>query len=52
MSSYGDLGVFGYSLAWLHLIVIIHNWLKMDDAVGFEISPRVRWTYKEDWREC
>ena len=50
--SYGDLGIFGYLFTPLHLIVIIHNWVRKDNAVGFEISPKVRWTYKEDYKKC
>lgn len=46
---YGDLGIFGYVFAPLHLIVLVHNWLSKDNAIGFEISPKVRWTYKEDY---
>jgi len=34
------------------LVVLVHNWLRKDNAVGFEISPKVRWTYKEDYKEC
>jgi len=40
-----------YGLAPLHLIVIIHNWLRKDNAVGFESSPKLRWTYKKDYKE-
>lgn len=43
------LGIFGYLLAPLHLIVLTHNWLKKDNAVGFEISPKIRWTHREDY---
>lgn len=43
------LGIFRYIFAPLHLLVLFHNWRKKDNAVGFEISPKVRWTYKEDY---
>ena len=39
----GGLGIFGYLFAPLHLIVLVHNWLKKDGAIGFEISPKLRW---------
>jgi len=39
-------GIFGYIFAPLHLIVLVHNWLSKDNAIGFEVSPVVRWTYK------
>ena len=44
---FDGLGIFGYIFTPFHLIVMVHNWLLSDKAVGFEISPAVRWIYKE-----
>lgn len=42
-----NLGIFGYLFAPLHIIIIIHNLLQKDNAIGFELFPKVKWTYKK-----